>query len=63
MILVSYASVKRDILPENMKLSNEGNEDNKLGYPYKLARLVEGKRPYVLFYVWSGNRQRTCKGS
>ncbi|MFN3316117.1 MAG: hypothetical protein ACK40K_04840 [Raineya sp.] len=41
-----------------MYLSIEGNEENKLGYPYKLPRLVEGKKPYLVFYVWNENTER-----
>jgi len=38
-----------------MILSIEGNENNMLGYPYKLPRLVDGKKPYIFFYVWNEN--------
>ena len=38
-----------------MILSIEGNENNVLGYPYKLPRLVDGKKPYIVFYVWNEN--------
>jgi len=38
-----------------MILSIEGNENNMLGYPYKLPRLVEGKKSYIVFYVWNEN--------
>lgn len=38
-----------------MVLSIEGNENNVLGYPYKLPRLVDGKKSYLVFYVWNEN--------
>jgi site-specific recombinase XerD len=41
-----------------MKLSIEGNENNQLGYPYKLPRLVEGRKPYLVFYVWNENTNK-----
>jgi hypothetical protein len=56
MFAVSYQSVVRLLnLPQNMILSIEGNENNVLGYPYKLPRLVDGKKPYIVFYVWNEN--------
>ena len=56
MFAVSYQSVVRLLnLPQNMILSIEGNENNMLGYPYKLPRLVDGKKPYIVFYVWNEN--------
>ncbi|GAB4494312.1 MAG: hypothetical protein OHK0045_25330 [Raineya sp.] len=41
-----------------MKLSVEGNENNVLGYPYKLPRFVEGKNPYIVFYIWNENTNK-----
>jgi hypothetical protein len=59
MLLVSFASVERILdLPKNMFLSNKGNEGNKLDLPYKLPRLVEGKRPYIVFYIWNENTNK-----
>jgi integrase len=41
-----------------MEISNEGNENNKNGYPYRLARLVKSKRkPYIVFYIWNENTE------
>ncbi len=59
MLSVSLQSVLRFLnLPKGMYLSVEGNEENKLGYPYKLPRLVEGKKPYLVFYVWNENTEK-----
>ena len=59
MFAVSYQSVVRLLnLPQNMILSIEGNENNMLGYPYKLPRLVDGKKPYIVFYVWNENTSK-----
>ena len=59
MFSVSYSSVIRLLnLPDDMKLSIEGNENNQLGYPYKLPRLVDGKKPYLVFYVWNENTNK-----
>ncbi|MCU0439147.1 MAG: tyrosine-type recombinase/integrase [Raineya sp.] len=62
MLLVSFASVLREIkIPENMILSDEGNENNILNYPYKLVRLVEGERPYLVFYVWDESKEKLVR--
>lgn len=59
MFAVSYSSVLRLLnLPDTMKLSVEGNENNVLGYPYKLPRFVEGKTAYLVFYVWNENTNK-----
>jgi len=41
-----------------MVLSNEGNQNNVLGYPYKLVRVVKGKKTYLVFYVWNENKDK-----
>ena len=59
MFPVSLPSVLRFLnLPKDMFLSVEGNENNVLGYPYKLPRLVEGKTIYIVFYVWNENTNK-----
>jgi hypothetical protein len=59
MLSVSLPSVLRFLnLPKDMYLSVEGNEQNKLDYPYKLPRLVEGKKSYLVFYVWNENTSK-----
>lgn len=55
---VSFLSVQNFLKLPKVPLSSEGNENNKLGYPYKLARLVSSKRPYVVFYVWNENENK-----
>ncbi len=52
---VSLEAVKR--IMKEVTVSNEGNENNKNGLPYKLARVVIGKKSYIVFYVWNENTE------
>ena len=45
-------------LPKNMHTSDEGNENNVLGLPYKLAKVSSGKKPYLVFYIWNENTEK-----
>ena len=58
---VSLVSINLLSLSNDMEFSNENNEGNKNGLPYKLARLVSGKRKYILFYVWDANEQKLSR--
>ncbi len=45
-------------LTKYMKLTNDGNENNILLLPYKLARKVLGTKSYLVFYVWNEVTQK-----
>jgi hypothetical protein len=45
-------------LPKDLIITDEGNENNSLQLPYKLCRVVEGKKPYIVFYIWNENIQK-----
>ena len=65
MNIVSYLSLKKLFFSLRlMKIANIGNENNCLLLPYKLARKVDGIKPYLVFYIFSevtGKLQRIRK--
>ena len=63
-IVILPSVLKLFLLSKNMKIANIGNENNILLLPYKLARKVDGVKPYLVFYIFNevtGKLQRIRK--
>ncbi len=57
-IVILSSVLKLFSITKYMKLTNDGNENNILLLPYKLARKVTGAKPYLVFYVWNETTQK-----